>query len=105
MSPSSLNVCAFPVADGYALVVKWDGDVGFRLPLRGKCKCDGITGGELLIQLNGETPAIPMAKEDFGSDHYAACRKAVSSWWQDSNRVHAHKPEASVRVSGSAFTL
>ena len=60
-------------------MVKWDGQIGFRLPLRGKCKCGGIAGGELLVQLNGEVPVIPPEKEDYGSDLYAACRTAVSS--------------------------
>ena len=30
-------------------MVSWDGAVGFRLPLRGKC-----TGDDLVFQLNGE---------------------------------------------------
>ena len=88
-----------------ALVVSWDGAVGFRLPLRGKC-----TGSCLVIDLNGEVPAnlnpdpnpghnpnpnphpnsnpnpnpnpnqvpqIPSFKEDYGSDLYAACRTAT----------------------------
>ena len=61
------------VGGGAALVVSWDGAVGFRLPLRGKCAAsDGLT-----VALNGEVPQIPMAKQDYGSDLYAACRTAV----------------------------
>ena len=56
-----------------ALVVSWDGAVGFRLPLRGKC----AASGGLTVALNGEVPQIPMAKQDYGSDLYAACRTAV----------------------------
>ena len=57
---------------GAALIISWDGAVGFRLPLRGKC-----TGSGLVIDLNGEVPQIPTAKGDYGSDLYAACRTAV----------------------------
>lgn len=57
---------------GKALVVSWDGEVSFRLPLRGKC-----TGSALVVDLNGEVPQIPSYKEDYGSDLYAACRTAV----------------------------
>ena len=46
--PSSFSTQA-EHGGGAALVVSWDGAVGFRLPLRGKC-----TGDDLVVQLNGE---------------------------------------------------
>eukprot|EP00308_Calcidiscus_leptoporus_P001251 CAMPEP_0119365890 /NCGR_PEP_ID=MMETSP1334-20130426/12792_1 /TAXON_ID=127549 /ORGANISM="Calcidiscus leptoporus, Strain RCC1130" /LENGTH=301 /DNA_ID=CAMNT_0007381967 /DNA_START=46 /DNA_END=951 /DNA_ORIENTATION=+ len=66
------------LGQGDALVVSWGGTVGFRVGLgAGKCSCSGIFGGELSLDLSGVAPKIPMAKEDFGSDLYAACRTAV----------------------------